>query len=134
MLTVEQALKIIKTNRKVAIVGLSPKEDRPSFRVAKFLLDKGFHIIPINPTYEKILGIPCKKSLSDLSAGEIDWIDFFVNPSRLMDFSATVLKLSPKLVWCQIGVVSEPFNQELDKAGIPFIANVCPKIELEKVG
>ncbi len=133
MLTVDQALEIIKANKKVAIVGLSPKEDRPSFRVAKFLIDKGFEITPVTPVYDEILGIPCKKSLVDLSAIDIGWIDFFVNPSKLMDFNADIPRLSPKLIWCQIGVVNAQFNQELENANIPYIVDVCPKIELEKI-
>lgn len=132
MLTVEQALEIINQNKKVAIVGLSPKEDRPSHRVAKFLLDKGFEVIPVTPIYKEILGIPCKKALSEIEKGEIDWVDFFVNPTKLKEFTSDLVELSPKLVWCQIGVVDNEFNNQLTEKGIPYIADLCPKMELEK--
>lgn len=134
MLPVGHALDIINANRKVAIVGLSPKEDRPSYRVAKFMMENGFEITPITPVYKEILGIPCRKNLGELSPNDVDWIDFFVNPAKLMDFSADVLQLKPKLVWCQIGIVNDLFNQELLNANIPYIADVCPKIELESAG
>lgn len=132
MLNVPQALEIIENNRTVAVVGLSPKEDRPSFRVAKYLLDHGFAIIPVTPGHKEILGQPCFKNLSELEPGQADWIDMFIHPKRLPDFQEEIIRLSPKLVWCQIGVVNNEFNREIEKNNIPLIADVCPKLELEK--
>lgn len=129
MLNLEQALKIIKKNKNVAIVGLSPKEDRPSNRVGRFLLEKGFEITPVNPFFKTILERPVAKTLSDLEPGEVDWIDLFVGPKRLPELIDDILRLSPKLVWCQIGVVNDEFNKEMETADIPYIADVCPKIE-----
>ena len=129
MLTIEQALNLIRKNRKVAVVGSSPKEDRPSNRVARFLIDKDFDITPINPVLDVILDKPVVKNLSGLQPGDVDWIDLFVNPHRLVDLVEDIVRLKPKLVWCQIGVVSKPFNQALEDAEIPYIADVCPKIE-----
>lgn len=128
--TPEEALKIIKENRNVAIVGLSPKEDRPSHTVGLFLKDKGFNITPVAPFHKEILGLPVLENLSYLKPGDVDWIDMFVNPKRLMEHVDEIIRLKPKLVWCQIGVVNEEFNQRLADAGIPYIANLCPKIEL----
>ena len=124
---VENALAFIKDNKRVAVVGLSPKEDRPSNQVGRFLMDKGFSVIPINPVSEEILGQKCKKSLAELIPDEVDWLDLFVNPNRLGDLLEEVVRLSPKLVWCQIGVVNEVFNQRLEKEKIPYIADICPK-------
>lgn len=132
MLTVHQALEIIEGNRTVAVVGLSPKEDRPSFVVAKYLLDHGFTIIPVVPFHKEILGQPCIRSLSEIKPGQADWIDMFVNPKRLPEFQEDIVRLAPKLVWCQIGVVNHDFNREMEKNTIPLIADVCPKQELEK--
>ncbi len=132
MLSPKQALDFIRQHKTVAIVGLSPKTDRPSHRVGRFLLEKKYNIIPVAPRYDEILGKPCVKSLADLEPGSVDWVDLFVNPDRLLDFAEDIVKLSPNLVWCQIGVVNEEFNKLMEKANIPYIANVCPKIELEK--
>lgn len=128
-LTVDQALDIIRHHKRVAIVGLSPKPDRPSNRVGQFLLEKGFDIVPVNPVHKEILGQPGVAQLADLDSESIDWVDFFVGPARLPDFANDIIRLSPKLVWCQIGVVNEEFNQRLENAQIPFITDVCPKIE-----
>jgi predicted CoA-binding protein len=69
-----------------------------------------------------------------LDSGEVDWIDFFVNPGKLPEFIDEVIRLRPKLVWCQIGVVNADFNAAMEKAQIPFIVDLCPKIELERSG
>ncbi len=128
-LTVDQALEVIRSHKRVAIVGLSPKTDRPSHRVGQFLQEKGFDIIPVNPVHKEILGQPSVTSLEELDPDSVDWVDFFVGPQRLPDFANEIIRLSPKLVWCQIGVVNPEFNQGLENAQIPYIADVCPKIE-----
>lgn len=126
-MNVEEALAFIKGNKRVAVVGLSPKEDRPSNQVSRFLIDKGFSVVPVNPGHDEILGQKCKKNLAELKPDEVDWIDLFVNPTRLGDLLEEVVRLSPKLVWCQIGVVDEDFNRRLEEEKIPYIADVCPK-------
>lgn len=128
-LSVDQALNIIRNHTRVAIVGLSPKTDRPSNRVGRFLQEKGFDIVPVTPGKKEILGRPVVSNLADLNPGDVDWIDFFVGPARLPGFADEVIRLSPKLVWCQIGVVNDDFSRQLEEAGIPFITDVCPKIE-----
>ncbi len=128
-LNVNEALEIIRQNRRVAIVGLSPKEDRPSFHVGQFLLDKGFTVVPVNPVHKEILGQPSVTSLAELDLDTVDWVDFFVAPGRLPDFGNDIIRLSPKLVWCQLGVVNPDFNERLENAQIPFISDACPKIE-----
>lgn len=127
-LTVDEAVDVIKANRKVAIVGLSPKEDRPSNIVGKFLMEKGFEITPVAPFHKEIFGIPVIPDLSQLNPGDVDWVDMFINPKRLMEHIDGIIQLKPKMVWCQLGVVNEEFNQKLDEAGIPYIADQCPKI------
>lgn len=129
LLNVNEALEIIRQNRRVAIVGLSPKEDRPSFGVGRFLLEKGFTVIPVNPVHKKVLGQSSVASLGELDPDSVDWVDFFVAPGRLPDFGNDIIRISPKLVWCQIGVVNQDFNQRLENAQIPFISDVCPKVE-----
>jgi len=134
MLTVAEAMKIVKESNKVAMVGLSPKPDRPSHHVAAFLQENSsIQVTPINPTCKEVLGEACVSSLENIEAGSVDWIDFFVNPTRLPEFTAEVLRIQPRMVWCQIGVVNEEFGKALDAAGIPYIMDKCPKIEWNTV-
>jgi len=134
MISSANAVQFIKSNPKVAIVGLSPKTDRPSFHVGSFLSSHGFKITPINPNADEILGFASKSSLADLSPGDVDWIDIFLNPARLMGILPDILRLRPKLVWCQIGVVNEEFRQRLEQEGIQFIEDKCPAIEWSAQG
>jgi len=128
-LNVDEALEIIRHHKRVAMVGLSPNTDRPSHKVAVFLLEKGFEIIPVNPVQKEILGRKCIASLEELDPEVVDWIDLFVSPARLADLANDIIRLSPMLVWCQIGVVNEAFNRRMRNAQIPYIADVCPKME-----
>lgn len=131
MLTAQEAVEVINQYKKVAIVGLSPKEDRPSHRVGNFMKDLGFKITSVNPgPFEEIIGLKNHRSLAELNPGDVDWVDLFVNPMRLMGLLDDIKRLKLKLVWCQLSVVNDEFNAELDKAGIPYIADACPKIEL----
>ena len=81
---------------------------------------------------KEILDQICVKSLADLKPDSVDWVDLFVNPTRLTALIDDIIKLAPKLVWCQIGVVNDEFNKALDEANIPYITDVCPKIEWGK--
>ncbi len=130
MIKIAEALKLIEKEKKVAIVGLSPKKDRPSYRVGKFLQDRGYKIYPINPFYNEILGEKSSAKLSDLSPGTVGWVDMFVKSSRLIDFTDEIIELRPVLVWCQIGVVSMEFERKLEDAGIRVIMDRCPAIDL----
>ena len=111
MLTIEKAMDLIHTHKTVAIAGLSPNPKRPSHLVGNFLKDRGYQIIPVNPgPHNEILGEVNRKNLANLSPGEADWLDLFVNPTRLLSLLPEVIRLNPKLVWCQIGVVNESFK------------------------
>ena len=132
MISAQEAIEFIKSNKKVAIVGLSPKDDRPSHHVGRFLQDLGFEITPIHPAHAEIIGCAAKASLAELAPGEVDWIDLFVNPTRLADLLPEIKRLQPKLVWCQLGVISEAFNAEVEAMGIKLIVDHCPKIEWGK--
>ncbi|MCP4294770.1 MAG: CoA-binding protein, partial [Proteobacteria bacterium] len=59
--------------------------------------------------------------------GEVDWIELFLNPTRLMPLVDEIIRLSPKLVWCQLGVINEEFNQKMKEANIPYIVDYCPR-------
>lgn len=130
MLSVEAAMKIVKESSTMAMVGLSPKTDRPSHHVAVFLQQNSdIQIIPVNPTCDQVVGKKCVPSLAEIETGSVDWIDFFVNPKKLPEFIDEVVRIKPKMVWCQLQVVNQEFADAMDQAGIPYIMDKCPKIE-----
>ena len=117
--------EILENARKIAVVGLSPREERPSNRVARYLLAQGYEIIPVNPGYQEILGIKTRKSLAEIKQGEVDIIDVFRRSEEVGEFLEDAIRIAPKLFWLQEGIVNDAVVQKLEEAGIPAVQNLC---------
>jgi len=124
--------KIIAGCKTVAIVGLSGKPDRDSYRVAAYLKEHGLRIIPVNPQREEILGEKCYKSLADIPF-RVDVVDVFRKPSALPALADEIINVRPGAAWFQVGVVDNDAAKKITDAGISFVQNVCMKIELLKL-
>lgn len=115
---------LLKNVRHIAVVGLSPKPDRPSHEVAKAMQGFGYHIIPVRPATDEILG---EKAYANLEAieGPIDLVNIFLNPSRLGPVIDTCIKLKVPAIWLQEGVVNETAARRARAAGIQVIMDRC---------
>lgn len=126
---------LIRTNR-IAIVGLSPKPDRASHQVARYLLEKGYQIIPINPGHSgsTILNAPVMASLADID-GPVDMIDIFRRSDAVPGIVDEALVKFPTLqtIWMQLGVQNGPAAAKAEKRGVDVIQNRCPKIEYRRL-
>jgi predicted CoA-binding protein len=124
---------ILDNAKTVAVVGLSAKEDRPSHGVARFLLDYGYDIIPVNPNENEILG---RKSFPDLSAvnKRIDIVDVFRKGEATPPIVEEALKLDVGCIWLQEGVVSQKSYDLARKADTPIIMDRCMAKELSRRG
>ncbi len=122
--------KIITQSKTVAVVGISKKEERDSYRVAAYLKDHGYTIIPVNPQADEILGEKCYAALADIPFA-VDVVDVFRNPSVLPALADEIvaLKRRPKAVWFQLGVVNNDAAQKIKDTGIDVVQNLCIKIE-----
>jgi hypothetical protein len=118
--------------KSVAIVGASHKEVRPSYFVARYLLDKGYRVYPINP------GLAGKAILSQAVFGSlaavpepIDMVDIFRNSAAAAALVSEALALDPKpkVIWMQIGVRNDAAAARAEAAGVKVVMNRCPKIE-----
>jgi hypothetical protein len=121
----------------IAVVGLSPKPDRPSHGVARFLQSRGHRIIPVNPGHagQEILGETVYASLSDLpNADEVDMIDIFRQSNAVPAIVDEALEVLPNLrtVWMQIGVQHAEAAAKAEAAGKTVVQNMCPKIEFPR--
>ena len=126
----QQMKSLLKEIKSIAIVGLSPKENRPSNEVARYLMAAGYHVIPVNPGQSEILGLPCFPDL--ISIGEpVDLVDIFRRSGDTPPIVAEALKLSPKpkAVWLQLGIENSEAASMAEKAGVPMVMNLCTKIE-----
>lgn len=130
--TTEEVREALLTCRKIAVVGLSPKEERDSHRVAQYLLAQGYDIIPVNPGQKEILGKPCYQSLRDIPF-KIDMADLFLNPAKVPPVVDEAIEAGVSVIWMQLGIVHNEAAQKARKAGIRVIMNRCTKQEHEKL-
>lgn len=122
---------ILKSCKRVAIVGLSPKEERDSSKVAKYLMEHGYEIIPVNPGQKEILGRECFRSLKEIPS-PVDLVDLFLNPDRVPPIVEEAIEIGARVVWMQLGVVHYEAAEKARKAGIQVIMDRCIKQEHEK--
>lgn len=117
-----------------AFVGASAKTNRPSYFAMKYLLGKGYQVIPINPGLagQEILGQKVYGSLGDVP-GPVDVVDIFRNSEAALAITREAIalkdKLSLKVIWMQLGVRNDEAAAEAEAAGLTVIMNRCPKIE-----
>ena len=128
----EEIEEILTTCRKIAVVGLSPKESRDSNKVARYLMEQGYEIVPINPGQREILGKTCYRSLKDIPF-QVDMADLFLNPTRVPQAVDQAIEIGVNAVWMQLGVVHNEAAQKAEKAGIRVIMNMCIMKEHEKL-
>lgn len=129
--------RIARETKVIAVVGLSPKADRPSHGVARFLQSRGHRIIPVNPGHagQEILGETVRASLSDIpDAAEVDMIDIFRQSDAVPAIVDEALEVLPNLrtVWMQIGVRHDDAAAKAEAAGKTVVQNMCPKIEFPR--
>lgn len=128
----EEIEEIIRNSRSIAIIGLSPKEKRDSNRVARYLIEQGFEVIPVNPGQKEILGRTCYRSLTDIPF-QIDIADLFLNPKRVPPVVDQAIEKKVGVIWMQLGVVHNEAAQCARNAGIKVVMDRCIKIEHEKM-
>lgn len=120
--------KKIKT---IAIVGLSDKPDRPSYKVGKYLLEKGFKIFPVNPNIDNFLGIKSYKMLSDIKE-TIDVVDIFRKSESVEPIVDEAIKIGAKAIWMQEGIENVKAAEKARKAGLVVVMNMCLMKEYKK--
>ncbi len=121
---------LLREARTIAVVGLSPKPERPSHSVSRYLQRAGYHIVPINPGHEKVLG---EQSYPTLTAAARDHAIDVVDVFRRSEYAGAIvdeaIALHVRLIWLQLGVVDEAAAARAEAAGIPIIMDHCLAIE-----
>lgn len=120
--------RILETRKVIAMVGLSPKEDRPSNIVARYLMAHGYTVIPVNPGQREILGQPCYASLRDIPM-KVDMVDVFRNAADVPPIAADASAIGAKSLWLQLGVINPEAAEAAAAAGLDVVMDRCPKIE-----
>jgi predicted CoA-binding protein len=120
--------RILTENRTIAVVGLSANWYRPSYFAAKYMLEHGYRIIPVNPQYEEVLGQKCYKSLRDIPE-QVGIVDCFQKTERIMPLAEDAIAIGAKVLWQQIGVTNAEAAQKAAAAGLDVVMDRCVKIE-----
>ena len=133
--------RILTETRTIAVVGWSPKPDRPSHRVAAFLKAKGFRVIPVNPGQagQEALGEVVRASLAEIGAesgGGVDMVDIFRRSEEAGAVVDEALAHLPgvKAVWMQLGVVDAAAAARAEARGVAVVMDRCPAIEMPRLG
>ncbi len=120
-------LDLLKSLKTIAIVGISNDPEKPSYKVAEYLKNNGYKIIPVNPKYDTVLGEKCYKSLSDIEES-VDIVDVFRKKEDILPIAQEALKIKPKIFWMQLGIDNQEAKELLEKHGIFVIENTCLKV------
>ena len=129
---IRQSLTNCKT---IAVVGLSPKPHRDSFRVAKYMQDNGFRIVPINPNAPEVLGEKAYASLTEAAMHErIDMVNCFRNSEEIPPIAAEAIAIGAKSLWLQIGVVNDAAAKQATDAGLIVVQDLCLMVEHRQLG
>ncbi len=120
--------RILGTTRTIAVVGLSANWYRPSYFAAKYMLDHGYTIIPVNPAYAEVLGQRCYPSLRDVPVA-IDMVDCFRKSAEIPALAEAAIAVGAKVLWMQLGVTSELARVVAVAAGLEVVMDRCVKIE-----
>lgn len=130
---------LLESVRTFAVIGASPKAERPSYGVMERLIAHGYRVVPINPGHGggQILGQRVYVSLEDVPA-PVDVVDIFRAPDVALDAVRLAIdakdRLGVRAVWMQIGVVNEEAARLAQEAGLMVVMDRCPKIEIARLG
>ena len=127
---------ILKSVKTIALVGASANIVRPSYFAMKYLIDKGYSVIPVNPGLagQDLLGQKVYASLADIPV-TIDMVDVFRNSDAAMSVTDEALALpeKPKVIWMQLSVRNDEAADKAEQAGLQVVMNRCPKMEYGKL-
>jgi len=126
--------QLLRNWKTVAVVGISPKEERPSYIVASYLKSKGYRIIPVRPDGEEVLGEKVYHSLMEIPRDvEVDVVDIFRKSEDVPPVVEEAIQRGVKVVWMQEGVIHKEAGAKAEKAGLKVVMDRCMKKEHQRL-
>jgi predicted CoA-binding protein len=127
--------EILRTSRRIAVIGASANEGRPSFGVFRYLVHQGYECVPINPNERSVLGIPAFRSLGDAvtATGPFDIVDVFRRSELCVAHSEEAVAAGARCLWLQLGVVNWEAARIAHEAGLGAVMDRCTAIEHRRI-
>jgi predicted CoA-binding protein len=131
----EEIGELLRGARRIAVVGASSNEERPSFGVFRYLIDEGFECIPVNPNERSVLGIPAFPTVAEAVAatGPFDIVDVFRRSELVVPHAEEAVAVGARCLWLQLGVVNWEAAQIASAAGLSVVMDRCTAIEWRRV-
>lgn len=124
--------EILSQPRTIAVVGCSPKMERDSNQIARLLINRGHHVIPVNPGHRQILGQACYPDLLSIPE-QVEMVDVFRRSEFVPDVADQAIQAGAKILWTQLGVWNEDAAEKARQAGLIVIMDRCPAIEYRRL-
>ena len=123
---------ILESAENIAMVGLSGNWSRPSYFAAKYLMEKGYTVIPVNPNYKEILGKKSFPSLREIDR-PVDVVNLFQRSEKVSDFLEDAMALKASAFWMQLGIVNKQAGEKAVDLGMVPVMDRCMKIEYARL-
>lgn len=120
--------RILRECKVLAVVGLSAQWHRPSYFAAKYMLEHGYRVIPVNPQYPEVLGQKCYASLREVPE-KVDLVDVFRKTADVMPIAEDAIAIGARVLWQQLGVKNQEADDRARAAGLETVMDRCVKIE-----
>jgi len=124
---VQKIEQILTLTKNIAVVGISKNPEKASYRVAEYLKQVGYKVIPVNPNYNEVLSEKCYPDLSSVDV-PIDIVDVFRKSEDVLPIAKEAALLGIKCFWMQLGIKNEEARKLLEDKGITVIEDTCIKI------
>ena len=124
--------RILTHCRSIAVVGISANWYRPSYFAAKYMLDHGYRIFPVNPRYDEVLGRKCYPAIADIPE-PIDIVDCFRKPEEMVALAQQAIAKRAKVLWMQLGIRNDEAAAIASDAGLDVVMDHCVKIEHARI-
>ncbi|EAF3073631.1 CoA-binding protein [Listeria monocytogenes] len=131
-LTKEEIRHILKQAKVIAVVGLSDKPDRTSYRVSQIMQQAGYKIIPVNPNADEILGEKTVKNLTDIEE-HVDIVNVFRRSEFLPDIAKAFDQIDADVFWAQLGIANQEAFDFLTEKGYPTVMDYCIKVAYQEM-
>jgi uncharacterized protein len=126
---------LLRDARTIAVVGLSPRADRPSNEVASYLQSRGYRIVPINPNVEEVVGERAYPSLLDVPEDvRIDVVDVFRRPEYTPEVARQAVAIGARTFWLQADIINDEARRIAEEAGLDVVMGVCIRAQHQRLG